>query len=259
MYRGLGVGIAAEALIAHGNKVHVVEIDPSVYAYARGFFGLAEPHAVHLVDARSWVHDRSTLLSESAAPAGVNLEDSKFSLVIHDCFSGGGVPSHIFTIEFWEELKQIMTADGALAVNFAGHLGSEAARAIWYTLQAAFAPKNGGKGCRVFHDVVGDKREEHKMKKDEFLNMVYFCQKDDKKEESASQVKFRKPNENDYLRSWLRKTILSTMMEREVTEETITGLSGEIEANGMEWLLTDGNNRLGEWQHGTAVEHWSGE
>ncbi|KIM27045.1 hypothetical protein M408DRAFT_172974 [Serendipita vermifera MAFF 305830] len=252
---GLGIGIAAEALMAHGNKVHVVEIDPSVYAYACVFFNLAEPHAVHLVDARGWVHEKFSLFNAPSAQVNIDLELNKFSLVVHDCFSGGGVPSHIFTLEFWEELKGIMTTDGALAVNFAGHLGSEAARAIWFTLQEAFAPKNGGRGCRVFHDSIGDNGQAGEIKKDEFLNMVFFCQKNNG-EETPSQVNFRKPRESDYLRSRLRKTILSTVLDREVPEDAITGLSGDSPMGGKEWILTDGHNRLGDWQHDTAVEHW---
>lgn len=183
-------------------------------------------------------------------------------MVIHDCFSGGGVPSHLFTLEFWEELKGIMTVDGALAVNFAGHLGSEAARAIWFTLQEAFAPQRGGMGCRVFHDMVhqpGQEDEVQKLKEDQFLNMVYFCQKNDGKRRGEQGVQFRKSRESDYLQSWLRKMILSTIMEREVTQARITGLSEEKARMGKAWVLTDNNNRLDDWQHDTAIEHWSGE
>ena len=32
------------------------------------------------------------------------------------------------------------------------------------------------------------------------------------------------------------------------------GLEGE-----KRWVLTDGDERLGEWQQGSGLEHWSGE
>jgi hypothetical protein len=249
--------------MAHGNKVHVVEIDPSVYAYARGFFNLSEPHAIHLVDARGWVHDQYTLLQSTSTESTTEAESSKFSMVIHDCFSGGGVPSHLFTLEFWKELKGIMTADGALAVNFAGHLGSEAARAIWFTLQEAFSPEKGGRGCRVFHDLVRQPGEEEDnsqgLKEDQFLNMVYFCQQDDGKRGGGQQVRFRKAKDSDYLRSWLRRLVLSSIMEREVTQTRITGLPAEDAKLGKAWVLTDNNNRLDDWQQSSAIEHWGGE
>lgn len=283
---GLGIGIAADALIKHGHKVHIVEIDPAVYTYARGFFNLSEPYAVHLVDARGWVHEQYKLhkatsdkvfhldysdASSSSKPGQStgDLNADKFAMVIHDCFSGGGVPAHIFTLEFWEELKGIMTPDGVLAVNFAGHIGTEAARAIWYTLEHAFSPAKGGRGCRVFHDRVSDPskpiEEQNVLEEDAFLNMVYFCQKDegaltDVDSKDDKKVEFRRATEADYLRSWLRHMILSTMLDREVTKEQITGAKAaqekgtEIKAD--EWILTDANNRLGEWQHHSAVEHW---
>lgn len=173
------------------------------------------------------------------------------------------MPSHIFTVEFWNELQSIMTADGVLAVNFAGHLGGSAARAIWVTLQEAFSTENGGKGCRVFHDVMHPSGSEEDGRNDTapntFLNMVFFCQKNDGTHGLESKVTFRQPVEADFLRSWLRKMVLSTMEQREVTREEITGVSSDAGLNKEEWLLTDKNNRLGEWQHSAAVEHWSGE
>ncbi|PVF97662.1 hypothetical protein CPB86DRAFT_873981 [Serendipita vermifera] len=256
---GLGVGIAADAFIRHGHKVHIVEIDPAVYTYARGFFGLSEPYAVDLVDARGWVHNRrQQIVASSSTHNDLPQEANKFSLVVHDCFSGGGVPEHIFTIEFWEELKGIMTSDGALAVNFVGHIGSPAARAIWFTLEKAFAKENQGRGCRVFHDVIhyGEEDTDHKVTSEEFLNMVFFCQKS-KDSENASHVQFRHANYKDYLRSPLREVVLSTMLQRELTKQEITGFEEGAEFNAEEWILTDTRNPLGQWQHEAALEHWS--
>jgi spermidine synthase len=102
---GLGVGIAAQAFIAHGINTTIVEIDPAVYTYAREYFGLPEPNDVYLEDAREW------LQRHTPSPAG-----DKFDFVVHDCFSGGGVPAHIFTVEFWEELKGVVKSDGVVAV-----------------------------------------------------------------------------------------------------------------------------------------------
>jgi hypothetical protein len=177
---------------------------------------------------------------------------------VHDCFSGGGVPEHIFTIEFWEELKSIMTSDGVLAVNFVGHIGSPAARAIWFTLERAFSKENQGRGCRVFHDVLHYDEDEdavHEITSEEFLNMVFFCQKS-QDDGGPSKVEFRPADYRDYLRSPLRQMVLSTMLKRELTKQEITGFEEGAEVDAKEWVLTDKDNRLGKWQHEAALEHW---
>lgn len=83
----------------------VVEIDPAVYDYARKYFSLPEPNQVYIQDGRDWIHDHASLAAED-----------KYDYVVHDCFSGGGVSPHLFTLEFWEELKAIMKSDGVVAV-----------------------------------------------------------------------------------------------------------------------------------------------
>lgn len=39
-----------------------------------------------------------------------------YDIVVHDCFSGGGVPEHLFTLEFWEDLKAVIHPDGVVVV-----------------------------------------------------------------------------------------------------------------------------------------------
>jgi spermidine synthase len=88
-----------------------VEIDPVVYQAARQYFGLSDPGEgrVFLKDARAWVMDTQQNNTQTDKP-------SQFDIVVHDCFSGGGVPGHIFTVEFWEALKTLMSPDGVLVV-----------------------------------------------------------------------------------------------------------------------------------------------
>lgn len=242
-----------------------MEIDPAVYTYARQFFNLSEPFSVDFQDARTWVHDRYSNLNIVAPVLDViQRESTKFPIIIHDCFSGGGVPSHIFTMEFWDELKGIMTDDGVLAVNFVGHVGSESARAIWFTLQEAFSVKNGGRGCRVFHDVMADEHGAHQVNPTEVLNMVYFCQNDGHITTTGNQehkgvpkkVEFRPAVQADILDSYMRYRVLSTLDQRELSEQEITGLSETDDVKPEEWILTDKNNKLGKWQSAVAIEHW---
>lgn len=95
----------------HGVPTTVVEIDPAVYNVSRQFFGLPDlgDDHVFIEDARQYVRKKKTQLEEGA-------KDPKFTYVIHDLFSGGGVPSHLFTSQFWGELKAIMHPEGVVAV-----------------------------------------------------------------------------------------------------------------------------------------------
>ena len=108
---GLGTGIAITALKRNGFKPTVVEIDPAVYDAARTHFGLPDlgEGRVFLQDARGFVLNRKQKLE-----SGEDL--AKFDVVIHDVFSGGGVPGHIFTLEFWNDLKDTMKEDGVAVV-----------------------------------------------------------------------------------------------------------------------------------------------
>lgn len=112
MHSGLGAGIAATAFHRHNLNVSIIEIDPAVYNAARKFFGLPDlgPNNVFLEDARGWAarkHD------ESQKPG---TESTLYDIVVHDCFSGGGVPQQLFSVEFLEDLKSVMHPEGVIAV-----------------------------------------------------------------------------------------------------------------------------------------------
>ena len=75
------------------------------------YFGVPDPGEgrLFLQDARRFIWNRKRELE-----TGENLP--KFDVVIHDVFSGGGVPGHLFTLEFWNDLKSTMKEDGVVAV-----------------------------------------------------------------------------------------------------------------------------------------------
>ena len=79
-----------------------------MYDAARHYFGLPDPGAgrVFLEDARSWVSHRKSATDS----------DTLFDFVVHDCFSGGGIPEHIYTLEFWNNLKELMDPEGIVVV-----------------------------------------------------------------------------------------------------------------------------------------------
>ncbi|KAL4076178.1 hypothetical protein V8B97DRAFT_1923817 [Scleroderma yunnanense] len=234
---GVGTGIVADAFARHGVTTTLIEIDPAVYDAARRFFGLRHPgdDKVFLEDARGWLHERVSAQSVSSS------NTRKFDMVVHDCFSGGGVPKELFSLEFWNELKKIMTPTGVIAINFAGKLGSRSSRAVTTTLLKAFGQ------CRAFHDILDPSTVQNFHA--EFMNMVFFCSI------SQTPLTFRPPVEHDYLHSHLRHFVLSSLEKREVPIAAIRNARArtkEVE----EIILTDTNNKLDEWQRDDALEHW---
>ncbi|TFL05909.1 S-adenosyl-L-methionine-dependent methyltransferase [Pterulicium gracile] len=231
---GLGAGVAASAFQKHGLSTSIIEIDPAVYTAARTYFGLEEPNPdqVFLEDAGAWVSRRAALHREG---------DDVFDIVVHDCFSGGGVPEHIFTIDFWTGLKTIMNPEGVLAVNFAGIPASSSSRAILLTLEKVFGT------CRAFHDMFEELKEPAYAT--EFINIVFFCSP------SGSRIHFRSSRLADYLNSPLRQHVLGTLFDREVNLNLIKKDLSEEEAGKL--ILTKENNPLNRWQAAEALHHWS--
>ncbi|KAJ7752763.1 spermidine synthase [Mycena maculata] len=229
---GLGAGVSATAFHRHGIATTIVEIDPAVYEAAHRFFGLPEhgPGNLFLEDARAWAARRS-------ASGGTRNQDAPFDIIVHDCFSGGGVPEHIFTVEFWHDLKTALHPEGVMVVNFAGMIISDASRMISQTLAKSFG------NCRAFHDSQGIIPEADYST--EFINLVFFCSL------HSSPLTFRKARRSDYLDSYLREYVLGTLLAREVAFELLTG---ELDDR---FILTDAHNPLGKLQDGQGHHHWS--
>lgn len=108
---GLGIGTSATSFMRHGINTTIVEIDPAVYRAAREWFALPDPGAgqVYLEDARGWA-------AKKKASIETGNKETRYDIVVHDCFSGGGVPEHIYTLEFWNDLKSSMQEEGIIVV-----------------------------------------------------------------------------------------------------------------------------------------------
>jgi spermidine synthase len=165
---GLGAGIAVSSFARQNIDTTVIEIDPAVYNASRQYFGLPDlgSERVFIRDARAVIAEKRLTALQHSTP-----DVAKYDYVVHDCFSGGEVPAHLFTVEFWEDLKVIMNPEGVVAVvsrstlhgrscliadlfppleNFAGRIDSRPAKAILFTLQRSFGQ------CRVLHDLPLD-------------------------------------------------------------------------------------------------------
>ncbi|EKM59323.1 uncharacterized protein PHACADRAFT_249744 [Phanerochaete carnosa HHB-10118-sp] len=240
---GLGTGIAASSFIKRGVSTTIVEVDQAVYDAATEYFGLevAEPDKVYISDGRGFVIQRTE--NTTSADDGSKAEYDPFDFVIHDLFSGGGVPSHLFTLRFWQDLTKIIKPDAVVTVNFAGSLQSDSAKAVYLTLKENFPQ------CRVFHDSVEPMSQE--KLKTEFVNWIFFCSP------SPEPLIFRPAVEADFLRSFLRSRILSTISEREVSGDLIVGGLDLADKDVKEkYILTDEKSSLTDWQDVEALRHW---
>ena len=119
---GLGGGYIAMAFAAQGIDTDALELDPEVAKAAQQYF-LYEPSGALLVgDARYEIR---------------RLEDQQYDFIVHDCFTGGSVPSHLLSVEMLRDLDRLLKDDGLLALNFVGFTEgpeAEAAAAVYRTL-----------------------------------------------------------------------------------------------------------------------------
>jgi len=104
---GLGAGsmVRPTKALHPGIEVHGVEIDGRVVELGRRWFDLELPEErVHVLDARAFV--RGT--------------DMRFDLVIPDAYKPPTIPYHLATVEFFGELRRVMTEDSLLLVDYSG-------------------------------------------------------------------------------------------------------------------------------------------
>jgi predicted membrane-bound spermidine synthase len=127
---GLGGGSLAMELKNMGFSVDAVELDRRVPEVARKYFGF-QPAGVNvfLDDGRHYVRTA----------------DKKYDLVIIDVLNGEIQPYHMFTMESFAEIRQIMQPDGLLIVNNQGFLLGDkglGARSIYKTMiESGFVTK----------------------------------------------------------------------------------------------------------------------
>ncbi|KAL8960687.1 MAG: hypothetical protein Q9193_002651 [Seirophora villosa] len=96
------LGTTPSALIAHGIDTTVVEIDPVVHDFATQYFDLPSNHTSIIQDAVPFVEQNK----------GVK----RYDFIIHDVFTGGVEPMALFTSDFLQGLKNLLTSDGVIAI-----------------------------------------------------------------------------------------------------------------------------------------------
>lgn len=86
--------------------IDIVEIDEAVVRVAREFFRFEESPTM-----RVYVSDARVFIKRA------RLRENHYDFVILDAFTGDYIPEHLMTLEFLQEVKDILTPDGVLVAN----------------------------------------------------------------------------------------------------------------------------------------------
>lgn len=118
---GLGGGTLYKKLKENNLTVDVVEIDERIADVAKQYFNIDENLNVIVDDARHYI----------------NTTPKKYDIIIYDLFHAETPPTHLMTKEAFTEIKNKLTDNGLLIINFYGYINNEkgkAARSIFKTL-----------------------------------------------------------------------------------------------------------------------------
>ncbi len=110
--RGLMIGMGGGTISTVLTSIYpdltmdLVEVDQAVVNVATEYFGFRKTDQidVHVADGR--VFTRRALLKKE-----------QYDLIILDAFTGEYIPEHLMTVEFLENIKNLLTPDGVLIAN----------------------------------------------------------------------------------------------------------------------------------------------
>ncbi len=121
---GFGAGIVPHKLQEKGIQVTVVDINPDTLKVAKKYFNYKQKMTkLFFEDARTFTRRCS----------------SKYDIIIIDLFQGDGMPEHITTKEFYENIKKCMSENSILISNNFIHKKNKTARmSLLATVKSAF-------------------------------------------------------------------------------------------------------------------------
>lgn len=169
-----------------------------------------------------------------------SLQPKRFDYVIHDVFTGGAEPTSLFTYEFLSGLKQLLTPDGTIAINYASDIDLPSTRYVINTIISVFP------NCRLFRDIAEEDGAMHVN----FVNMVLFCRR------TSRPFIFREPVEADYLGTSSRKTYLLPRLEIDLEQFVTRDEKQLLMANETKILHTGKTFEVDRWHNIAARKHW---
>jgi spermidine synthase/MFS family permease len=110
---GFGAGELPRIFNERGLEVSAVEINPDTLSAAKEFFHFKQGEIkVFFEDARTFVKNC----------------DESYDVIVLDLFHGDGMPEHIITREFFQDINKCLSSDGVLLTNFFISLGDKKAK-----------------------------------------------------------------------------------------------------------------------------------
>ncbi|EPE28876.1 S-adenosyl-L-methionine-dependent methyltransferase [Glarea lozoyensis ATCC 20868] len=223
---GLGIGTTPAAFIAHGINTTIVEIDPVVHSFATKYFALPTTHTPVIEDAVAFAN--------RTARAG-----TKYDYIVHDVFTGGAEPIDLFTLEFIQDLYDMLEDWGVIALNYAGDLTLPPSRIITTTIRTIFP------SCRIFRESPAPSAAKIADEGRDFTNMVIFCTRT-----PVEEIAFAYPTAPDFLNSRARKAFL--VPQHEVLDSAFK----KAEEGEMRVLTRASRAGFEGWQRESALGHW---
>jgi spermidine synthase len=100
---GLGAGFIPRYFAQRGAQVDVVEINAQTLRVAKAYFGYnpGKETKIYFEDARTFVRRC----------------DSDYDVVLVDLFAGDGIPEHLLTKEFFDDVRRCLTNTGVFGMN----------------------------------------------------------------------------------------------------------------------------------------------
>ena len=246
---GLGAGTVAKAMLMHGVRTTIVEIDPVVYRFACEHFGLPLNHTAYLSDAEAWVDLMAEATTE--APSIGQTPPRKYEYIMHDVFTGGAEPLALFTKEFLTKLRSLLRSNGVIAINYAGNLESELTKRVLNTIDHVFEGRC--KGYRDNHprepSSSSSATASNLEKEGDFANLVVICRN------SPGSITFRSPKTADYLGSISRK---HRLLPKPIQEVPLSLQGSADPAQGVTGQVLTANE-VDIWsnqQMESALKHW---
>ncbi len=117
---GLGGGLMAQALERYGIQTQSFEINPGVVSVLRERLQF---------DGEVTIGDGRALLRRT---------DDRFDFVILDAFQGESVPSHLLTVEAFEDIAAHLRPSGVVCIHLIGHPAHQAIESVAKTLGRVF-------------------------------------------------------------------------------------------------------------------------
>lgn len=108
MMVGLGGGTIATVLMElyPDLELDLVEVDEAVVRVAREYFNFTETE-----NARVFVQDGRVFTRRAA------LRNEQYDLIILDAYTGEYIPEHLMTVEFLNDIRELLTPDGIVVAN----------------------------------------------------------------------------------------------------------------------------------------------